>query len=139
MGCADAGEKSPDVGEEFPDLGERSPDVGEALPEMGVSSPDVGERFPNVGEVSPDLGASSPDVGEVFPDFGEAFPEVGKSSRIAMLCPAVISSAGWKVRCQYNDRASVVVVLETASHRYLPRCGSRAVGRCQLLVGRLND
>ena len=26
-----------------------------------------------------------------------------------------------------------------ASHRCLPRCGSRAVGRCQLLVGRLND
>ena len=127
-------------------MGEASPDVEEALPEMGERFPDVGERFPNVGEVFPDLGASSPDVGEtspemgeMFPDFGEAFPEVGKSSRIVMLCPAVISSAGWKVRCQYNDRASVVVVLETASHRCLPRCCSRAAGRCQLLVGRLDD
>ena len=125
MGCADAGGKSPDVGEV-------SPDVGETLPEMGASSPDVGASSPDVGETSPEMG-------EVFPDFGEAFPEVGKSSRIAMLCPVVISSTGWKVRCQHNDRASVVVVLETASHRYLPRCGSRAVGRCQLLVGRLND
>ena len=70
MGCADAGEKSPDVGEVSPDVGEEFPDLGASSPEIGETFPDVGERFPNVGELFPDLGASSPDVEEAFPEMG---------------------------------------------------------------------